>query len=728
MREFTDHTQRFTWVAVWPAVALPPPTPDTAPLEGGAGAGGSSAAGGRNDDSSKNSKNSKQHGGAATGHVKDKQHKELQQHKQHQLDLQRRQAEDNARILERERAALRAMQVRSASVGCLPAPFAIAPHTAWRHAGAQVPDNTVVSASPSPGPAQAPPVRPQQPAHGAARAHIFLAQPTKVFDPNLVPGLGGDRAAHDLPLEPPFPFSSSSSYGHPGPPLPPPQHPSQQQLQSASSGYGAGEAQGAHRQQAPESIYGLLTAAGGSGVGPSRPPHSSNAPPWHPHQHPPTPPSDHHHHHHEHYHQQPGQWVSEGGPPAQLHSPAPPWAQQQHPSHRSSPPLVLSGTPSPPQQQPHHHHQVSQHPLPPTPVPGPRQPQQQQQQQQAAASPASQPRPDSPPDRASGGGRRFMGGLAQLRAGPSQEQAEAAAAQRAQWVRELDEQVRLKREREAQRKAQELALQAKVSGAQGSRGAGRGRQRSGAQASVGRAVCVLTHLRPEEAEVRAHQRLQAEQQQGALEQEQQQQHHHQGLHQPPPDPPPARRRSSRKLIDADWLDAPPQHQQQHAAAATAAPAPPALAGGPSHANGSGGAGTRPLGGENGADATVPQPAEGVEGMLVALQREQARLRDEFAQQMASLQQVAAGAGAVAADRQRAWREVERVRGSLLNAAAGPALGGAARAAGGAGGRGGAHEAAAGGEEEEEHEDAAGGGQFVVSTHLLPKDAVGIPER
>ncbi len=61
-----------------------------------------------------------------------------------------------------------------------------------------------------------------------------------------------------------------------------------------------------------------------------------------------------------------------------------------------------------------------------------------------------------------GGGRRFMAAMAQLKAGPSEEQQHHMQAQRAQLLRDLDEQVRQKKEREMRRKADEAAQHAKV--------------------------------------------------------------------------------------------------------------------------------------------------------------------------------------------------------------------------------------------------------------------------
>lgn len=60
------------------------------------------------------------------------------------------------------------------------------------------------------------------------------------------------------------------------------------------------------------------------------------------------------------------------------------------------------------------------------------------------------------------GPRRFMSGLRELKAGPSEQQRQLQVAQKRQLQQDLDEQVRQKREREARIKAQEQEARAKV--------------------------------------------------------------------------------------------------------------------------------------------------------------------------------------------------------------------------------------------------------------------------
>ncbi len=103
---------------------------------------------------------------------------------------------------------------------------------------------------------------------------------------------------------------------------------------------------------------------------------------------------------------------------------------------------------------------------------------------------------------------------------------------------------------------------------------------------------------------------------------------------------------------------------------------------------------------------------GVGAVLSVLQQEQVRIREEFARQAASLEQLTHSAGVVAADRAQAWRDVQRVRGAL-----------AAPSMHSGGGAGPGHHGLDTSDQDDFDRD-----QFVVSTHLLPRDANSIPTR
>ncbi|KAJ9527439.1 hypothetical protein QJQ45_025713, partial [Haematococcus lacustris] len=139
-----------------------------------------------------------------------------------------------------------------------------------------------------------------------------------------------------------------------------------------------------------------------------------------------------------------------------------------------------------------------------------------------------------------------------------------------------------------------------------------------------------------------------------------------------------------------------------------------------------------------APAGAPGP-DTVGRLLTELQQEQARLQQEFSRQAALMEQLAQDASAAVQDRDRAWQEVERVRGRLQGGKGGAGQGGGRgsveqQASSGMGGLGrqgegggkGLGRGVVGSGVLEESGDALDA--FVVSTHLVPRDVNAIPTR
>ena len=101
----------------------------------------------------------------------------------------------------------------------------------------------------------------------------------------------------------------------------------------------------------------------------------------------------------------------------------------------------------------------------------------------------------------------------------------------------------------------------------------------------------------------------------------------------------------------------------------------------------------------------------VAAMLLELQKEQLRLRDEFKRHSEAMQRIVQGAGDVASSRDKAWQDLDRIRSRLsANVGEVAALGASVRSGGGG------------------LVDSSNGEFRVISTHLLPREANAIPSR
>ncbi|KAG2494887.1 hypothetical protein HYH03_007125 [Edaphochlamys debaryana] len=305
--------------------------------------------------------------------------------------------------------------------------------------------------------------------------------------------------------------------------------------------------------------------------------------------------------------------------------------------------------------------------------------------QQGGGSPHSIP-PVSP------GNRRFMAAMNGLLAGPSDEQKRNAEMARQRLQADLEMQIREKKERQAREKAEEE------------------RQRQ-----------------KEEAELRSY-----FDRQEAQRQEEERKARMANEPQPPPfnindfngvNEAPARRRGKGPVVDASWLDAPkppaqlpplegaPQQPVLQLPLPVPGMGPPDFRG--RSANGLG------MGGEGG-----PAPgAEGLTGVLIQMQEEQSKIREEFSRQAAAMEKFANEAGRAIGDRNSAWNELQSVQQLLAAGLAGepipglPGPAGAGAAPGAAAFPGGV---------------GMGAGDMtsslmVIDTHMVSKDVNTIPE-
>ncbi|GLI69658.1 hypothetical protein VaNZ11_014333 [Volvox africanus] len=310
------------------------------------------------------------------------------------------------------------------------------------------------------------------------------------------------------------------------------------------------------------------------------------------------------------------------------------------------------------------------------------------------------------------GNRRFMAAMNDLIAGPSDEQRRQKEMARQRLQMDLEEQIREKRERQARERAelerQRQKEEAEVKAFQDNMAAQRQVElnRNAPAAAPGAGG----QLSPQQQ----HQRLQQHESSGG------------GIDAGRPPLPPRRHGKKGKIIDASWLDAP----KAPPAALPPLSSPPAV---PQISPGRGLLGRRPSTGmgdgaspkeELAGGGISPGPgfigraashdgatgAAGTAGgrgnvttLLQVLQEEQSRMREDFARQAAAMEKLATDANRALADRDEAWRELQRVR-SLL------AGGGAAATVPG-----------------DDFLASWGIGTVIVDTHLVPKTTNSIPD-
>ncbi|KAF5830865.1 hypothetical protein DUNSADRAFT_13944 [Dunaliella salina] len=266
--------------------------------------------------------------------------------------------------------------------------------------------------------------------------------------------------------------------------------------------------------------------------------------------------------------------------------------------------------------------------------------------------------------------------LSELKAGPSEEQKRHKEAARAQLARDLEDQIRQKREREAKQKAEEAAQVEKE------------------EAEL-RAYHAQIEAQKEEERRAARAQEQAKEMQKAKMAEEQRASSEQVFKSAKG---PARR-GNKKLIEADWLDAPKQPPAASRSDMEASKSGAGMDSGFAQERAMGG--RKSTGPQRGSvnsregmsfgnsqpdeGSTVVQSkasqahsrakseaksdwsdvdANGIAQLLAALQAEQARLREDFARQADAMDRLAKDAGAAALERDKAWQEVERVRGAL----------------------------------------------------------------
>jgi len=295
-----------------------------------------------------------------------------------------------------------------------------------------------------------------------------------------------------------------------------------------------------------------------------------------------------------------------------------------------------------------------------------------------------------------GGPRRFMGALNELRAGPSDDQRRHADMQRRKLQQDLEEQIRQKKEREARLKAEEAAARAK--------------EEAELQAYYARLEA------QKKAEERAKRHSEGQEPLSAEPSQQWQAPSVPVQQQSSPSAhagPVGKRRGAKKLIDASWLDNIPNNKQQEQAEQ-----PGSFGAMPKHgrrATSSDGAGGGMRGNVRSSIEHVSFPMQGspvaeleavgsqveLSSMLQQLHQEQLRLREEFARQADAVEKLATEASTAIQERDKAWQELERVRAVLTDP-------------------------------ESPNAKLPNGSdsldQFVVSTHLVPRNQNIIPSR
>ncbi|GIL47826.1 hypothetical protein Vafri_3977 [Volvox africanus] len=314
------------------------------------------------------------------------------------------------------------------------------------------------------------------------------------------------------------------------------------------------------------------------------------------------------------------------------------------------------------------------------------------------------------------GNRRFMAAMNDLIAGPSDEQRRQKEMARQRLQMDLEEQIREKRERQARERAelerQRQKEEAEVKAFQDNMAAQRQVElhRNAPAATPGAAG----QLSPQQQHQRPQQLQQHESSGG-------------GIDAGRPPLPPRRHGKKGKIIDASWLDVP----KAPPAALPPLSSPPAV---PQISPGRGLLGRRPSTGMvDGASqneelagggmspghgfigrAASHDGASGAAGtaggrgnvttLLQVLQEEQSRMREDFARQAAAMEKLATDASRALADRDEAWRELQRVRSILAG--------------------GGAASMVPGGDDSLA---SCGMGTVIVDTHLVPKTTNSIPD-
>ncbi|GIM16062.1 hypothetical protein Vretimale_18720 [Volvox reticuliferus] len=312
------------------------------------------------------------------------------------------------------------------------------------------------------------------------------------------------------------------------------------------------------------------------------------------------------------------------------------------------------------------------------------------------------------------GNRRFMAAMNDLIAGPSDEQRRQKEMARQRLQMDLEEQIREKRERQARERA-ELERQ---------------RQKEEAELKAFQDnIVVQRQAEPRHAPAAApgaggqlspQQQLQRRESSGG------------GIDAGRPPLPPRRHGKGGKIIDASWLDA-PKAPPVALPPLSSPPAVPQISPGrgflgrrPSTGMADGALPTEELAGGGQVPVTLsPGPgligraashdgASGVGGvvggrgnvttLLQLLQEEQSRMREDFARQAAAMEKLATDASRALADRDEAWRELQRVRSMLAG--------------------GGAAAAVPGGDDSLA---SCGLGTVIVDTHLVPKSTNSIPD-
>ncbi|GAX83156.1 hypothetical protein CEUSTIGMA_g10582.t1 [Chlamydomonas eustigma] len=385
-------------------------------------------------------------------------------------------------------------------------------------------------------------------------------------------------------------------------------------------------------------------------------------------------------------------------PPSVFGQAQPVWqgSHRIHPTLQPAPHLLIPDSNQPPESWQPHHAQVSDlGRLSPPQLP-------------TAAPPAA-----VSPTGAVGGQRRYM---ADLRPGPSEEQLRQKEQQRFKLAADLEEQIRQKKERDAQAKAQEKAAMAKEEAElrmyyqrmQEQRDAEERAKRAakgGGVSGVGYPPSEGGAPLPSQAWSQPPTTMMAG----------------------PVAPPPVRRQRSKNVLDADWLDKIPS------AAAPVVPDLGFLNVGASHVSNADVVGARraPRTSDGWQDSAPGLPTQDVEdsrikipvkavsplaqlagssnkldiaSMLQELQQEQVKLKEEFARQSEAMRNVLQSVGVShPVDSDRAWQELDRIRKRLTDTDSRM-------------------------EALRFNETTDALDQFIVSTHLVPRDVNAIPSR